>query len=148
VELCCPDCKAAWPDGRNCADAFHQALAWDFENLGAGAVHHLTVLCYHLRHPSLYSTEGLQYAKGLLVQFLENGKTPATVRLENSESVQSTKRNWPVTGTASNKGEYQSYLRWTMTIQDLVSEGLENYPKMVRAWSESVLMALRDSGNI
>ncbi len=31
------------------------------------------VLCYHLQHPSLYSPEGLDEAKRLLIEFLEHG---------------------------------------------------------------------------
>lgn len=144
----CRECKAKWLDSRTCQDDFHQALAWDFEDPGAGTVHHLTVLCYHLQHPNLYSPEGLRYAEGLLVEFLEQGKSPETVRRENSETVQNNRRNWTVTGSGHSKAEYRTLPTWTMTIRDVVSGGLGNYPARVRAWSESILKALRESENI
>ena len=145
----CPECKAEWLNGRTCADAFHQALAWDFEDpAGAWPNHHLTVLCYHLQHPSLYSPEGLEYANGLLIEFVEKGKAPASVRHENSEELQNSRRKWTVTGSGSAKGEYLIPPRWTVTVQDVVAGGLENYPGRVKTWAESLFRALKESGNI
>jgi hypothetical protein len=144
----CPECRAGRPDTLTCEGAFHQALAWDFENPRAGSVHHLTVLCYHLQHPSLYSPEGLKCAEGLLVEFLEKGKTPEIVRRENYETMQNNRRNWSVTRSGLNKGTYGAQPMWTMTIRDVVTGGLGNYPEKVRAWAESILRALKESGNI
>ena len=148
MKFLCVECQAEQTESRTCADAFHQALAWDFEDPRAGSIHHLTVLCYHLQHPSLYSPEGLQYAMALLVEFLEMQKSPKEVRRHNSEIVQNNRRNWRITGSQSMKGAYKTPPTWTMNIQNVVAEGLENYPERVRTWSQSVLRALRDSGNI
>ncbi|APV45250.1 hypothetical protein Dform_01935 [Dehalogenimonas formicexedens] len=59
MTVVCHECGAELPAGLSCETYFHRALAWDFEDpAGAGAVHHLTVLCYFLQHPSRYSPEG------------------------------------------------------------------------------------------
>src|SRR5512145_2930017 len=68
-----PECNAPWQEGQTCQDHFHQMLFWENEHPPLGEVHHLMVLCYHLQHPSLYAPEGLEYAKGLLVDFIERG---------------------------------------------------------------------------
>jgi hypothetical protein len=144
----CPECRAKWSDARTCEDAFHQALTWDFEDPRAGSVHHLTVLCYHLQHPSLYSPEGLRYAKELLVEFLEKGKMPEIVRRENRETVRNSRRNWSVTSSPSVKGAHRIPPMWTMTIRDVVEEGVESYLENVRAWAKSIVKALRESGTL
>jgi hypothetical protein len=126
----------------------HQALARDFEDSGAGSVHHLTVLCYHLQYPSLYSPEGLRYATGLLVEFLEKMKTPEIVRRENHDTDQNSQRNRSITSSGSNKSTYGTPPMWNMTIRDVVVGGSGNYPEKVRAWAESILRALKESGNI
>jgi hypothetical protein len=144
----CPECRTGWPDALTCEDAFHQALAWDFEDSRAGSVHHLTVLCYHLQHPSLYSSEGLKCAEGLLVEFLEKGKTPEIVRRENYETVQNNRRNWSIMSSGSNTSAYGTPPMWNMSIRDVVTGGIGNYPEKVRAWAESILRALKESGNI
>ena len=63
----CSQCGASLEEGKLCNDYFNQMLVWDFEDFtGAGKVHYLTVLCYHLQHPSLYSSEALEYDKQML----------------------------------------------------------------------------------
>ena len=81
VQLC-PECGAVLAGEQTCLDYFHQMLFWENENPGYGEVHHLTVLCYHIQHPSLYSPEGLSEAIRLLSGFLEQDLTPQQSRLK------------------------------------------------------------------
>jgi hypothetical protein len=68
----CPECGSFLTNEEKCRDYFDQMLIWDFENpTGAGKLHHLTVLCYHLQHPSLYSLEAMKSAKKFLRNIIE-----------------------------------------------------------------------------
>jgi Family of unknown function (DUF5946) len=111
-------------------------------------VHHLTVLCYHLQHPSLYSPEGLRYAIRLLDDFLERGMTPEQVRKRNSAAVNSHERTWKIKGTPASHGAYDPPVQWMMTAADVVADGVENYCDSVRSWATSVYEALKTSGKL
>jgi hypothetical protein len=140
----CPECDAAWPEGTACQDYFHELLGWeaeDFSNLGE--VHHLTVLCYHLQHPSLYSPEGLAGAKQLLLEFVECGVSPAEVGRRNRLRLNSSQRKWKVTGTPGRHGAYALPIRWSMTVADIVAGGRDHYCDNVRAWARTTLEALK-----
>ncbi len=142
----CPECGAAWQDGQTCQDDFYQMLAWEHENPGYGVVHHLTVLCYHLQHPSLYSPEGLNGAIRLLSDFLERGMTPEQVRKRDRATVNSHERTWKIKGTAASHGAYNRPIQWTMTAANVIAEGVENYCDSVRTWTRSVYEALKSAG--
>jgi hypothetical protein len=62
VPALCPECQGVWLAGNTCSVCFNLMLAWEFEHPEAASVHHLTVLCYYLQHPSMYSPEGLAHA--------------------------------------------------------------------------------------
>ena len=140
----CAECGSIWINGQTCEDHFHQMLYWEVENPAFGAeVHHLMVLCYHLQHPSLYSPAGLNEARQLLVEFVEHGLSPAEARQRNRARVDSSRRNWKVTGTAASHGSYTHAMVWKMTAADVVASGLENYSDNVRSWAQSVNAALK-----
>jgi hypothetical protein len=123
-------------------------LAWEFEDPGrAGAVHHLTVLCYNLQHPSVYSPEGLRAAQQILVQFVVHGIRPQQVRHQMGRTCDSGKRAYTITGTPESHGVYTHPVHWTTTIGDVAAGGLHGYCERVKAWAVSVYEALRDSGN-
>jgi hypothetical protein len=114
-------------------------LFWEAEHPSYGAkVHHLMVLCYHLQHPSLYSPAGLQAARQLLVEFVEQGASPAKVRQRHRAQVDSSRRDWKIAGTPASHGSYDSPLQWTMMAADVVAGGSENYCDNVRAWARSI----------
>src|SRR5512147_743298 len=122
----CPECGAAWADGNTCTDYFHQMLFWEAEDPSLGIVHHLTVLCYHLQHPSLYSPEMLDGAKQLLVDFVERGVSPQTVRQRDRTKLDSGNRSWKIKGTAGSHGTYHNPIHWTMTASDVTAGGMEH----------------------
>jgi len=140
----CPECGASWAGGQICEDRFHQMLYWEAENPSYGAeVHHLMVLCYHLQHPSLYSPNGLNEARRLLVEFVERGTSPVEVRQRNRDRVDSSKRNWNIKGTSASHGSYDPPIQWTMTAADVVAGGSESYCDNVRAWARLVNETLK-----
>lgn len=137
--VACPECGAE----RTCQEDFHQMLFWEAEQPALGEVHHLMVLCYHLQHPSLYAPEGLNAAKKLLVEFLENGLTPEQVRKQYASQVDSGQRHWKIKASSQAHGAYDTRMAWTMTAGDVVAGGAENYLQNVRAWARSVLESLK-----
>lgn len=143
----CPECNAVGRDGLTCRDHFDQMLAWEFEDPGgAGAVHHLTVLCYNLQHPRVYSPEGLVAAQTLLVQFVADGLSPQQVRNQIGAGHDSAKRAYRITGSSGTQGSYARPVQWTVTIGDVAAGGLDGYCERVTAWAVSVLEALRAGG--
>ena len=145
----CPECGASWSGGNTCQDYFSQMGAWEFENLAVrGAVHHLMVLCYHLQHPSLYAPDGLNYAKQLLVDFVEGGVSPQEMRERSRDKVDSGKRSWKVKTKPGLVGSYKYPIHWRMTAADVVAGGADSYCDSVRAWARSVLEVIRGSGNL
>ena len=131
-----------------CENNFHQMLYWEHENPANGAVHHLTVLCYHLQHPHLYSQRGLEEGMNLLVEFVERGTSLMQIRKQNAERVNSKNRNWNIKASADSHGAYIHPVHWTMTGVDVVAGGIDNYCENVRAWAESMLKNLQETENI
>lgn len=142
----CPECGSAWDEEKTCQDHFHQMLFWETENPNYGEVHHLTVLCYHLQHPSLYSPAGLSGAIHLLTDFWEGGVTPEEVRKRNRAKLDSGTRTWKVKGTPASHGVYDPPMQWTMTAAHVIAGGVDNYCDSVRTWARSVYEALKASG--
>jgi hypothetical protein len=133
-----------WTHGQTCETYFHHLLFWEAEHPDYGAeVHHLMVLCYHLQHPSLYSPDGLNEARRLLVEFVEHGASPVEVRKRNRGRVDSSQRKWTITGTADSCGSYVHPIQWTMTSADVVAGESENYCDNVRAWAQAMHAALK-----
>jgi Family of unknown function (DUF5946) len=144
----CPECGASWINGLTCEEHFHQMLFWEAEYPAYGAdVHHLMVLCYYLQHPSLYSPEGLDEARRLLVEFVEHGASPAEVRKRNRAHVDSSKRDWKIATTAISHGLYDPPIHWPMTAAEVVAGGADHHCDNVRRWAQSIneaFKALRD----
>jgi len=144
----CPDYGAFWPDSASCENALHQMLVWEYENPPLWAVHHLLVLCYYLQHPRLYSPAGLTDAQQILTAFVVQGVPPEEILRRNRAALDSGKRDWKITGTATVYGTYQYPLRWPMTAADVLVGGVNNYCDNVCAWAESIHATLRASGNL
>ena len=139
----CPECGADWKN-QTCQDNFGQLLSWEAENPALAEVHHLTVLCYHLQHPSLYSPEALAGARELLTEFVVHGTPPAKIRRRNRAKVDSGKRTWPIGGTAERHGKYGRSISWQLTVCDVVAGGAANYCTMVKKWARSVHATLQE----
>lgn len=144
----CPACGAGWPENQTCQDAFHQMLFWENEFPALGEVHHLAELCYHIQHPHLYSPQGLRFSIQLLRDFVEHNASPQQVRRDSREQVDSTRRDWKITGTPTAQGAFAHPVHWRITAPQVISDGAKNYCAAVRAWAQSILEDLKSSGNI
>lgn len=141
----CPECGATLADGGNCRDLFDQMLFWEADAPNSlGSVHYLTVICYHLQHPGLYSPEGLQAAIKLLVDFIENDVKPQTVVKHERARVDSSRRIWKIKGTPASPGVYPRPVHWSMTAADVIAGGRNNYCENVNLWARSVLKAIKE----
>jgi len=143
----CPECGARLMDGESCQDAFYQMLYWETEDPAKSAVHHLTVLCFHLQHPSLYSPKGLKYAIHLLDDFVVRGRTPQEVRKTSRDFVNSRTRDFKIGGAAGSQGAYAHPVAWSMTDADVVAAGEAKYCESVRVWAASILETLKYTEN-
>ncbi len=123
-------------------------LAWEIENPSLGEVHHLMVLSFYLQHPSLYSPEGLEGAKQLLVDFLKRDLTPNQVRERDRAAMDSGNRKFKIKGTAESRGSYPYPVPWTITAADVVAGGADHYRDNVRMWTRSILASLKASANL
>lgn len=143
----CLGCGERAAEAQTCADAFHILLAWEWD-YAMQDVHHLLVLCYHLQHPNLYSLEGLNGAKAMLIAFVEDGMTPGAMRQHIGQQVASDARTFSITAKNKVGGVYDKPVVWEIRVWDCVRAGPEEYYASVRTWAAHILAALRASGNL
>ena len=148
-EKLCDECRGKLFDGKVCRDYFEEMITWDFEDfMGAGTVHHLTVLCYSLQHPTSYSQKGLSDAKEFLTEFVLKKASFEEHDKRNRERLSSNVRDWKIKGTAEDYGTYPIVPKWTIHTSDVAIPGKEGYEARVQSWAESVYKDLKDSGNL
>lgn len=130
----CPECGAA---DHLCQTRFDEFLILEFSDAGYGAVHHLTVATFMVQHSSRMTREGWQYERDLLREFLIENKTPAMVRKQIKDTVDSGKRTFKFKSKTGvpviNKNT------WRKTILDVRPENAEVYCEDITAWARSVL---------
>jgi len=130
----CPECGA--PDNL-CQTRFDEFLVLEFSDAGYGAVHHLTVATFMIQHSSKMTREGWQYERALLREFLVEKKTPALMRKQIKDTVDSGKRTFKFKSKTGvpviNK------TAWAKTILDVRAENAEVYREDLNAWARSVL---------
>ena len=130
----CPECGA--PDNL-CQTRFDEFLVLEFTDAGYGTVHHLTVATYMLQHSSKLTRDGWLYERGLLTDFLMENKSPAMIRKEMKETVDSGKRKFKIKSRDGIPVIHKT--TWTKTILDVRVENAEVYCKDVTAWARSAL---------
>jgi hypothetical protein len=130
----CPECGA--PDNL-CETRFDEFLILEFTGAGYGAVHHLTVAAYMVQHSSRMTLEGWLFERNLLKEFLVENKSPAFIRKQNKDLVDSGKRKFKI---KSRDGlPVISKTTWAKTILDVRAEKADVYCQDVTAWARSVL---------
>jgi hypothetical protein len=112
-------------------------MAMEFETPTTfGAVHHLTVACYMLQH-NAYSRNVWLEARKMIVQFTQEGMTPAEMREQNRSRLDSGHRTWSVT-KGVKLSEFDNIV-WSRTIADVRLDNPEVYCTDVNDWALSVL---------
>ena len=120
-----------------CQMRFDEFLVLEFTGAGYGAVHHLTVTAYMIQHSSKLTREGWLHERELLREFLVENKSPAFIRKQNRDLVDSGKRKFKIKSRDGLPVIYKS--SWTKTILDVRTENAEVYCADVSAWAMSVL---------
>src|SRR6185503_1719777 len=113
----CPECGA--PDSL-CQTRFDEFLILEFTDAGYGAVHHLTVAAYMLQHSSRMSREGWIYERDLLRDFIIEKKSPATIRKQIKNTVDSGKRTFKF--KSKDGVSVINKTTWTKTILNVRAE--------------------------
>ena len=130
----CPECGV--PETL-CQTRFDEFLVLEFTGTGYGAVHHLTVTAYMLQHSSRLTREGWLHERELLREFLVENKSPAFIRKQNKDLVDSGKRTFKI--KSRDRKPVINKSTWTKTILDVRSENAEVYCPDVTAWALAVL---------
>ena len=132
--MSCPECGA--PENL-CQARFDEFLILEFTDAGYGAVHHLTVTAYMVQHSSKMTREGWLFERNLLREFLIENKSPAYIRKQNKDLVDSGKRTFKIKSKTGlpviNK------TTWTKTILDVRTENAQIYCEDINLWVRSVL---------
>ena len=130
----CPECSA--PDAL-CVTRFDEFLVLEFTDAAYGAVHHLTVAAFMVQHSSRMTREGWMYERELLREFLIEKKSPAEIRRQIKNTVDSGKRTFKF---KSKDGiPVISKTSWSKTILDVRTDNAEVYCEDITAWARSVL---------
>jgi uncharacterized protein DUF5946 len=133
-EMNCRECGAL---DNLCQTRFDEFLILEFTDAGYGAVHHLTVAAYMLQHSSKLTREGWLHERELLREFLIENKSPAFIRKQNKDMVDSGKRKFKI---KSRDGlPVINKTTWTKTILDVRIENAEVYCEDVAMWARSAL---------
>ena len=130
----CPECGAV---ESLCKNRFDEFLVLEFTDAEYGIVHHLTVAAYMLQHSSKLTREGWLHMRELLNEFLVENKSPAFIRKENKDLVDSGKRKFKITSKDGLPVINKS--TWVKTILDVRAENAETYCADVTAWAKSAL---------
>jgi len=130
----CPECGAA---DSLCQTRFDEFLVLEFTDPGYGIVHHLTVATYMLQHSSKLTREGWLYERGLLRDFIIEKKSPATIRKQIKDNVDSGKRTFKF--KSKTGAPVINKTTWTKTILDVRTENAEVYCADIHAWARVVL---------
>lgn len=133
----CSQCSAGFPPGETCRDRFDLCLAKEFEHPDTyGAVHYFTVACYMLQHNE-YSRQAWLDTRAGLAQVLRQGLTPAALRKQNRQKLDSSQRKWKV--TRGERIPEVDAIDWTRTIADVRLDSPEVYCADVKQWANSLL---------
>jgi hypothetical protein len=92
----------------------------EFADAAYGAVHHLTVATFMVQHSSKMTPEGWLFERNLLKDFLVENKSPAYIRKQNKDVVDSGKRTFKIKSKTGRPVIDKT--SWRKTILDVRAE--------------------------
>jgi len=120
-----------------CKTRFDEFLVLEFTDPSYGIVHNLTVATYMLQHSSKLAREGWMYERDLLRDFIIEKKSPATIRKQIKDNVDSGKRTFKFKSKTDAPVINKS--TWSKTILDVRVENAAIYCDDINAWARSAL---------
>jgi hypothetical protein len=148
--MVCTECGAILPGDETCRDRFHALLAAEVHNTELMHVHGLTVLTYHLQHPSL--TKPWYQAAGydLMRRMFEPGRDWQEVLMagQRQGTAQREAARWKQSyGSVMPPEVVTEPVAGEMTVADIDPEAPSGQGERVVAWARSVAEGrVRSSG--
>lgn len=140
----CCQCGAPAREGLTCRQQYEALLALEYQDpKGAGALHHLTVLCYILQHPNDFSSEALAWASRAVEDTLEHGMSTEEFRRRAREIYAPEARRWKVTRALRPTGSLSEPVSWALTVADVYTGAPDGHIQRVRAWAVATLETVR-----
>jgi hypothetical protein len=131
----CSQCGAI-----GCREKYDEILALEFESPAVfGSVHHITVNCYNLQHPDIFTDEALAWMRTSLHAIVTEGLSGPELLKRARKTFKGdvpVKRRTPLTKASPRT-------KWSMTVMDIRTDSPEVYVKDIKAWAESILDDLK-----
>lgn len=142
--MLCDECGADPPGEKTCLDGFHALLAAETENAELRAMHGLTVLTYHLQHPSLTKPWYQVYGRGAMRRVFGDGEEWGDVLMETHPRRIGRRADAEVARFKAAAGS--SMPEWIitrpiageLTVTTVSSEAPSGQTEQVLAWARSV----------
>jgi hypothetical protein len=131
----CPECGSYPESGLTCRQVFEAALALEYENPRVfGRVHHFTVTCYNLQHPSQYTPDALDLMEKGLRELVKGDIQPADLRAVMGRTFSGSQK------VVRKEPAPARLRRWNRTTADLVIDGgADAFVESVRQWARSIV---------
>ncbi len=135
----CPECGAPEVDGLTCWQQLAAIGAWEFQDPELLAEHFLTVACYNLQHPAMFTEEALAGLRSAFIDHIDKGLPVEEIRRRAARAYEGKKR------VLKRESERHPVLRqWRLTIADVyISDKPEGAAERVRRWAAAVYSELR-----
>jgi hypothetical protein len=130
----CPECGAA-----ACREKYGKMLALEFEDPAIfGTVHHITVTCYNLQHPGVFTDEAIAWMRSSLRVIIVDGLSAKELRERarkmSGEGIKIKRHAEP--------REEPARVHWSMTVTDIRTDNPEAYHEDIIKWARSILKNL------
>ena len=140
----CEECGADPPGEANCLDSFHALLAAETDNAELRDRHGLTVLTYHLQHPSLTKPRYQMLGKQVMRRVFADGEDWGDVLMETHPGRIGRRADAEVARLKAAGGS--TMLAWVvgrpiageLTVTSVSSKALSGQTEQVMAWARSV----------
>jgi hypothetical protein len=140
----CDECGADLPGPATCLDHFHALLAAETVNTELRALHGLTVLTYHLQHPSLTKPWYQVYGKDVMRRVFEDGEDWGEVLMETHprrigrRADDAVARLKAAGGAAMPEWVVTEPVAGELTVTAVSPEAASGQAEQVLAWARSV----------
>ena len=140
--MTCPECGAILPGDKTCQNRFHALLAVEWGNPELARMHGLTVLTYHLQHPSLTKPWYQEAGYAVTRRIFGQGQDWLQVLMEGRQHHNSGRfKEWKKSyGTVLSPEILTRPVPSEMTVAAIDPDASEGQADQILAWARSVSM--------